>query len=620
MMELIIIMPTRTLSNHDIARVLNEVATYYDMEGVPFKPRAYEKVALSIEALDREVADLYQEGGAEALRSIPNVGEGLAAHIELLLKKGTFPEYKRLKKKIPVKLDELTGIEGLGPKSIKTLYEKLRIKNLADLERAAKTHKIRALSHFGEKSEEKIVRGIEFLKKSTGRFLLGYIDQLVHTIEERLKQMPGVGQVTTAGSYRRRQETIGDIDILVSVKPISRDQVTKRVMETFVNMPEVAEVLAHGKTKSMVRLSTGIQADVRVLPEKFYGAALQYFTGSKDHNVLTRKIAIAKGLKLNEYGVFKNIKLKMKNEKWVRIAGKTEKEVYNALGLVLIPPELRTASGEIEAARQNFLQQRKKLGGQARGGLPDLISYGSIRGDLQVQTNWTDGHDTIEVMAQAAADAGLEYIAITDHTRALAMTGGLDEKGLARQAREINKINARFHINGSRFQILKSAEVNVFKDGKLDIADEALRKLDIICVAVHSHFTLSEQDQTERIIRAIKHPLVNILFHPTGRVIQKREPYAVNIDKIVRAASLYGVALEANAYPDRLDLKDAHIRKAIEAGVKLIINSDAHSTLHFKFLDLGVAQARRGWATAKDVLNTLPCEKFLKTLKGLKKK
>ncbi|OGL69331.1 hypothetical protein A3B21_05115 [Candidatus Uhrbacteria bacterium RIFCSPLOWO2_01_FULL_47_24] len=599
----------RHLSNHDIARVLNEMAVLYEMEDVEFKPRAYERVAMSIEALDREVTDIYTEGGIKALHTIPNVGEGIAAHIELLLKKGTFPEYERLKKKFPIKLDELMGIGGLGPKSIKTLYRKLKIKDLKGLEQAAREHKIDKLAHFGEKSERKILKGIEFLKKGTGRFLLGSIDSLVRAMEERLRRVPGVRHVTTAGSYRRRQETIGDIDILVSVKDMGKlsfrrdGSSASKLMDTFVNMPEVSEVLAHGLTKSMVRLKDSIQADVRVLPENVYGAALQYFTGSKEHNVEVRKIAIKKGLKLSEYGVFAIKALKHKNIK-TPVAGRTEEEVYKALGMEWMPPELRTASGEIEAARA--------------GKLPKLIPYGSLRGDLQVQSNWTDGHDTIEAMSKAAATAGLEYIAITDHTKGLAMTRGLDEKRLLQQRKEIDRINKKLHATRYTLQVLKGTECNILKDGKLDLADSALKKLDIVAVAVHSHFNLSERAQTERIIRAMKNPFVNILFHPTGRKIQKREPYAVNMNKIIRAAVQYGVALEVNAAPERLDLKDLHIREAVEAGAKLVIDSDAHAAAHFKWLDFGIAQARRGWATAKDVLNTLPCEEFLKALKRLK--
>lgn len=579
------------MTNSEIAKILREMGMLYEMDDVQFKPRAYEKAAMAIEELSEGVRELYKRGGKKALDGIPGVGPAIAAHIEALLNTGTFSEYRRLKKKIPVALDELVAVEGLGPKMVKALYQKLRVRSLKDLEHAAKAGKIRKLPHFGAKSEEKILRGIEFLRKSKGRFLLGTILPLIRTIEERLRKVPGVEQVTTAGSVRRFQETIGDIDILVTAKK------PDAVMKVFTGMPEVEAVIARGPTKSAVRLRQGVNADVRVLPDESYGAALQYFTGDKAHNIEVRKIAIKKGWKLNEYGLFKGTK---------RIAGHTEEEIYKKLGLAWIPPDIRTASGEIEAA--------------AKGKLPDLIPFGSIRGDCQVQTEWTDGSASIAQMVEAAQKAGLEYIVITDHTRSLAMTGGLDERKLAQQGKEIDRLNRKFQVLSSKFQVLKGAEVNILKDGTPDIADEALRKLDIVCISVHSHFGMTEREMTERIIRALKHPHVNILLHPTGRIIGRREPYKVDMEKVIRAAKQYGVALEANSSPERLDLKDAHIRMAIEVGAKLVVDSDAHSPSHFGFLDFGVAQARRGWGTAKDVLNTLSVENFLKALKGLKKR
>lgn len=587
----------KSLSNHEIADILREMAVFCEMEGISFKPQAYERAAASIEAHEREASDLYAAGGFEALRSIPGVGEGIARHIESILKTGTFAEYEKYKKHFPVNLAELTAVSGLGAKNIKTLYQKLKIKNLKELETAARAGKIRKLTHFGARSEEKILKSLEFLKRNSGRFLLGDIEPVVEAIEGQLKKIPGVGKVITAGSYRRRQETVGDIDMLATARN------PKKITDALAHLPLAAEILAHGPTKAMIRIKMGVEVDLRVVPEESYGAALQYFTGDKTHNVALRKIAIAKGLKLNEYGVFRGKK---------QIAGRTEEDVYRALGIGWMDPELRTASGEIEAALR-----------QAQGktpGLPEILPYGSLRGDLQVQTDWTDGQDSLDDMVDAARTAGLEYIAITDHTQALAMTGGLDESKLAKQGKKIDKVNAKYKIQNTKFTILKSAELNILKDGSLDINDKALAKLDIVSVSVHSHFNLPEKEQTERIIRAMKHPLVNILFHPTGRLIQKREAYAVDMAKIIRAAKEYGVALEVNASPERLDLKDTHIRMAVEAGVKLVINSDAHAVSHFDFLNFGVAQARRGWATAKNVLNTLPCDQFLKTLKGLKRK
>lgn len=562
------------------------MAIFYEMKEVPFKPRAYERAAMSIASFDTEMSDLFKQSGTKALADVPGVGPGIAAHIFSILKTGTFPEYEKMRKKIPINLEELGAIEGVGPKTMLALYKKLGVKNRADLEHAVASGKLAKLPHFGKKSAEKIAQSISFQKQSTGRFLLGNIKPTVEALEKKIKTIPGVIHVVTCGSYRRMQETVGDIDIQATAKN------QKKIIDAFLKLPEIEHIYGHGSAKANVRLKQGIDADLRVIPDESFGAALQYFTGDKIHNIEVRKIAIKKGLKLNEYGLFRGAK---------KIAGRTEEEVYEKLGLDFIPPELRTASGEIEAART--------------GKLPKLIPYNSIRGDLQVQTSWTDGENSIAEMAEAAQKTGLEYIAITDHTRSLAMTGGLDEAKLARQGKEIDKLNS---VLGSRFSVLKSAEVNILNDGKLDIADSALKKLDVVCVAVHSHFTMTENETTERIIRAIKNPLVNILFHPTGRLIGKREPYKVDILKLLRAAKQFGVAMEANASPDRLDLRDAAIRDAVRLGVKLIVDSDAHALHHFKNLNLGIAQVRRGWGTSRDVLNTKPVDEFLKSLRALK--
>ncbi len=576
------------LSNAEIAKLLATTGDYYEMEDVPFKPRAYARAAETIDALDEEVEELYRRGGRRALEDIPGVGPGIAYHIEEILKRGTFAEYDRLRKKIPVDLPALRSVEGLGPKTIKLLYKDLRIKNLKELEAAVKAGKLRDLPRLGEKSEQKILTGIEFQKKNKGRFLLGVVGPIVQSMGLRLQAVPGVGHVTTAGSYRRWQETVGDIDLLVTTKNPGR------VIKTFLAFPEIVHVYGKGPTKVNVRLRQGIDADLRVVQEDEYGSALQYFTGDKTHNVLLRKIAIKKGLKLSEYGLFRGKK---------RIAGRTEEEIYRALGLDCPPPELRTASGELEAARMHTL--------------PNLIPYGSLQGDLQVQTDWTDGAASIENMARAASRVGLSYIAITDHTRSLAMTGGLDERKIAVQGREIDRVNKKL---GKTMRVLKGSEVNILKDGRLDIADSCLKTLDVVAAAVHSNFNLSMEAQTERIIRALRHPLVNILFHPTGRKIGSREPYKIDILKVLRAAKQYGVAMEANAAPERLDLKDTHIREAVRLGVKLVVDSDAHAPNHFSWLDYGVAQVRRGWGKKSDVLNTKPCEEFLRALKGLKRR
>jgi DNA polymerase (family X) len=571
------------MRNTELAQIFREIAIFLEMQGVQFKPRAYEKVAYALEALEEPVTEIYRRGGVKALREIPGVGEAIAEKIEETVRTGRLKYYEALRKELPVDVRGLTAIEGVGPKTVKLLYEKLGVKNPADLERAARAGKLSGLPHFGEKMEQKILKGIEFLKQGSGRFPLGSVLPLITEIEQRLRQLPEVAEVVVAGSTRRRKETIGDADLLaISKKP-------EKVMEFFVSMPEVMHIHGQGKTKSMVKLKNGMDVDLRVVKQESLGAALNYFTGSKDHNVALRRIAQEKGLKLNEYGLFRGSK---------RIAGKTEAEVYKALGLAYVEPEMRENQGEIEAAKN--------------GKLPNLIGYDDLRGDLQTQTTWTDGGNSIEEMAAEAKRLGLEYIAITDHTKSLAMTGGSDEKKLLKQMAAIDKINQS--LKG--FKILKGAEVNINKDGTLDIEDEVLAKLDVVGVAVHSHFNLPRREMTERILRAMRNPHADILFHPTGRVIQKREPYDVDMDAIIRTAKETGTVLEIDAYPERLDLKDEHVRKAVQAGVKLVIDSDAHSVNHIRFLEFGIAQARRGWAEKKDVINTKPVKEFLKCLKG----
>jgi len=570
------------MPNVEFALIFREISLYLEMQGVQFKPRAYEKVAYTIEALEEPLPEIYKRGGIKALREVPGVGEAIAEKIEEIIQTGKLTYYEELRRKTPVDIRALTAIEGVGPKMVKVLYEKLKVKDVSDLERVAHIGKIRSLPHFGEKMEQKILRGIEFLKQGSGRVTLGAALPLILEIHGRLRELSDVDEVEVAGSIRRRKETVGDADILViSSRP-------EKVMEFFVSMPEVAHVLGKGKTKAMIKLKNGLDVDLRVVPEESFGAALNYFTGSKDHNVALRRIAQEQGLKLNEYGLFRGSQ---------RIAGKTEEEIYQVLGLSFIPPEIREDQGEIEAAK--------------KGDIPDLVGYQDLRGDLQIQTTWTDGANSIEEMAEEARRLGLEYIAITDHTKGLAMTGGSDEKKLLRQMAMIEEINRS--LKG--ITVLKGAEVNINKDGSLDIKDEVLAELDVVGIAVHSHFNLPRREMTERIKRAMRNPHADILFHPTGRVIQKREPYDVDMDEIIRTAKETGTVLEVDAYPDRLDLKDEHVRKAIEAGVKLVIDSDAHSVNHIRFLEFGVAQARRGWARKNDILNTLPEKDFIRSLK-----
>ena len=552
------------------------------MDNVQFKPRAYEKAALTIEALEEDVEKIYADGGIKALKQIPGVGESIAEKIEELLKTGKLEYYEQLHKQAPVDLESLTRIEGLGPKTIKTLYQKLKITNMDELEKAANEHKISQLPGFKKKTEDNILKGIEFAKKSGGRFILGFTLPLIREIEARLKMCPEVKKAVAAGSVRRMRETIGDVDFLV------QSDNAETVADFFVSMPEVIQVIEKGKTKSAVKLKTGMNADIRILPEASFGAALQYFTGSKLHNIELRKIALDKKWKLNEYGIFQKTK---------QIAGKTEEEVYAKLGLQWIPPEMRENTGEIELAKKNQL--------------PNLVDYRDLKGDLQVHTNWTDGQNSICEMAEQAKKNGLEYIVISDHSKYLAMTGGLDEKGLLKQATEIAEVNKQ--VGG--ITVLQGVELNILKDGSLDVSDEALKKLDVAGAGVHSHFDLDKDKMTKRVLKAIENPNVDIIVHPTGRQIQKREPIQLDVEKIIEAAKASGTILDIDSYPDRLDLKDEHIRKAVEVGAKLGISSDSHSTAHMHYLEFGVAQARRGWATAKDIVNTRKLAEFRKTLK-----
>jgi DNA polymerase (family 10) len=576
------------ISNRAIAKLLREIGEYLAMQNVPFKPRAYEKAAEAIDGIE-EVSEIYKSGGIKALEEIPGVGSSIGEKIEELLKTGRIAYYEGLKKKAPVDLSELAKVEGLGPKSVKYLYEKLGVKNLADLERAAKAGKIAKLEGFGKKSEEKILKGISFAKSYGGRFVLGSVMPEIRVIEERLKKLPGVEKIIVAGSVRRRKETVGDADILIISKK------SAPIMDLFVALPEVASVIAHGETKSSVKLASGINVDLRVVPAESYGAALNYFTGSKDHNVALRTLAIQKGWKLNEYGLFKGEH---------RIAGKTEEELYEKFGMDYIEPELRENTGELEAA----LRQAQGK----RSGLPKLIGYGDLQGDLQIQTDWTDGSDSIETMAKTAMAHGLKYIAITDHTKWLAMTHGLDETRILKQMAEIDRLNKKF---AGAIKILKGSECDILKDGSLDLSDAVLSKLDVVGVSVHSFFNMSRKDQTARITRAITNPNADILFHPTGRIINRRPAYDVDIDALIAAAKRTGTIMEIDAFPDRLDLKDEHIRKCVAASVKMAIDSDAHSPAHFSVLEYGIAQARRGWSEKKDIINAWPLEKMLKSLK-----
>jgi len=574
------------MKNQELAKIFNDMARFLEMDGVAFKPYAYERAALSLEALSEDVGDIYRKGGVKALLEIPGIGKAIADHIEEYIKTGKIKHYESYKKKLPLKIDELIRVEGMGPRKARVLYQKLGIKDLKDLEKAAKAHKIAPLFGFGEKTEKNILQGLEFLKRDKGRFLLGHVMPSVEYIYKKLKNLKEVDQISLAGSVRRRKETIGDVDILVtSEKPT-------KVVDFFVELDGVEKVWGKGSTKSSVRMREGFDVDLRVVPKRSYGSALQYFTGSKEHNIITRKIAIDKGLKLSEYGVFKGKK---------QIAGKTEEDVYKAIGLPYIEPELRENDGEIEAA--------------LKGNLPKIIGYKDIRGDLHCHSNWNGGENSIEDMAKIAMKMGYEYIGISDHTKFLRIERGLDEKQLLKQNEAIKKINDKFKKQGIRFRVLHGCESNILNDGSIDIKDEVLAKLDYVIAGLHSSMKMDKKEMTARFVKAMENPNVDIISHPTGRLIGRRDEFQLDFDKILETAIRTGTILEINSSPERLDLRDLYIRRAKNQGVKMIIDTDSHRKEQLGLMEYGISQARRGWAEKSDVINTNSVEKLLEYFK-----
>jgi len=574
------------MKNQEIAKIFYGIASYLEMEDVAFKPYAYEKAAINLETLKEDVEEIYKKGGLKALKSLPGVGKSTALKIEEYLKTNKIKHYEQLKKKIPFNLEEIIAIEGMGPKKAKVLYQKLGIKNIKDLEIAAKAGKIARLFGFGVITEKNIMEGIAFLKRSKGRFLLGEILPKAKEAYEKLKSLKEVERIDYAGSIRRMKETIGDVDFLV----ISKNPA--KVMDFFVSLPGVIKIWGKGSTKASVRMKDGVDMDIRVVPEKSYGSALQYFTGSKEHNIVTRKIAIDKGLKLSEYGLFFGAK---------KIAGENEKEIYKILGMEWMPPELRENQGEIEAS--------------LAGKLPKMIDYDDIKGDLHCHSKWDGGANTISEMAEAAETIGYEYIGIADHTKFLRIEHGLNEKQLESRNKEIDKINSKFKIQNSKLRILKGCEANILNDGSVDIKDEALAKLDFVIAGVHSSFKMEKTKMTERMIRAMKNPHVDIISHPTGRILKRRDEYQIDFEKILKVAKETGTILEINSYPERLDLNDQNIRRAKTAGVKMVINTDSHHKNQMRFMEFGVSQARRGWAEKEDIVNCWSLEKMLKFFK-----
>ena len=601
--------------NSEAAKIFREIAfilqTLEEKKSEPntiFKIRSYNRAADEIQNLSSDIGDIYKKEQLKGLLKIPSIGKAIATKLEEYITTGNIHYYDELKEKLPVDVSQFFGLEGIGPKTIKMLYDNIGIKNISDLEKAALEGKIRRVPGFSQKKEELILKKIQFFRKGGGRRLIGEVYPLVRRIEERLSGNTGIKQAVVVGSFRRMKETIGDIDYLVSVMS---EKDGDNIIDYFVNMPEVKEVSGRGLSKAFVKLNNGIDADLLVVPEESFGAAMQYFTGSKEHGIAMRKIAISKGLRLNEWGVF--------DKENHRIAGATEEGVYQVLGLEWVPPEMRENRGEIELAKieKNGTEKKEKEAEKAR--LSQLIAYDDLKGDLQVHSNNTDGTMSIEEMALNARDKfGLSYIAISDHTKSLRLTNGLDEKQLLSQVDTIAELNDKIKINNDNnkhFRILSSAEVNILKDGSLDISNNVLDKLDIVGAAIHSHFSLPIELQTTRLINAAQNPSIDIIFHPTGRIINRREGYPVNISKLIEVANESNTILEIDSYYDRLDLKDEFIRMAVENNVKLVIDSDAHHPLHYAFLVFGIGQARRGWAKKSDILNTLTATELLDKLK-----
>jgi DNA polymerase (family 10) len=541
-----------------------------------FKISAYRKASRILGDLTQDIEEV---AGRGELKKIPGIGEGIAQKIEEYLKTGKVSKFEEVRKEVPDELIAIMGIPGMGPKTLALLHKERRIESLSQLEKAVEDGSLIGLPGMGEKKVENIRRGIQLLKQSKGRMNLGMAFPVAKRIVETLREKTGSKKIEWAGSLRRMRETIGDIDILAT----GPDH--EKIIQTFTHLPEVKEVLASGETKASVIVEGGLQIDLRVVEEGSYGAALQYFTGSKGHNIHLRGIAKARGIKINEYGVFKGEK---------KIGGKEENDVYKALGMVWIEPELREDRGEIEAAQEKRLSR--------------LIVESEIKGDLHVHTNWSDGSSSIEEVARAAQGRGYQYVAICDHTKSLKITHGLDETRLMKQMKEIDRLNEKME----GFQILKGTEVDILSDGKLDISDKVLEKLDIVIAAIHSGFKQDREKMTKRIIRALENPLVHIIAHPSGRLLGARDPYEVEMDELMEAAKKYGKALEINAYFERLDLDDIHCRKAKEMSIRVAIGTDTHHLDQMWMMSLGVAVARRGWLETQDVLNALSLKELLK--------
>lgn len=570
------------MKNKEIASIFNDIADILEIKGEnPFRIRAYRRAALTLESLSKDVVGTPKE----ELLKIPGIGQDLAGKIEEYVNTGKIQSYEDIKKEIPEGLSSLLKVPGLGPKTAKILYEKLNIKNIKDLENYARAHKLSGLPGIKERTEENIIKGIDMLKRGMERKPLGKVLPIAEEILDYLKKRTKINKLSLAGSIRRWKDTIKDIDILAT----SNDP--KSVMNTFIHLPNVKEVLMHGSTKSSIIIQEGIQVDLRVVEEESYGAALAYFTGSKEHNIRLREMAVKAGLKINEYGIFRE-----KDNK--KIGGEKEEDIYKILGLPYIPPEMREDTGEIEAALD--------------GKLPVLINLKDIKGDLHVHTKRSDGSHDYDELITAARELGYEYIAITDHSKGLGIARGLNEEKVIDEKKEIDGLNKK--LKG--FKILSGIEVDIRSDGQLDLSDDILKQLDIVIASIHSGFKQSREQITQRIISAMKNPYVSIIAHPTGRLIGEREPYDIDMEKIIKIAADTKTALEINAYPLRLDINDIYVKKAASIGVPIVISTDTHTLSQFKFMAYGVHIARRGWLEKKHVINTMNYNNLIKFLKN----
>ena len=577
------------MDNRSIAQLLAETADLLEISsGDPFRIRSYRRAAEAVESSTVQLSEI--AGDLKKLLEIPGIGKGMAANIQEIEKAGTMPLREELLTKYKPTMLDLLKLPGMGPKSVALFWDALQVASIADLEAAIAAGKLESLPRMGAKQIEKLKKGIEDYKKNSGRFLIDDAEEAAEKLIDYLRKFDGLETITPAGSLRRGRETVGDLDILVTGPGCAEDRVQAAVEYTAA-YPPIADLIAKGQNKVSFRLRSGLQVDVRLLPEGSYGAALQYFSGSKMHNVTVRQRALKRGYTLSEYAL-------ARIEDGSFVAGATEEEIYAALGLDWIPPELRENNGEIEASEQHRL--------------PTLIEPSDIRGDVHMHTDATDGKNTIREMAEAAVARGYEYIAITDHTKNLAMTFGLDDERALEHMQRIREVGREME---GRIRIFTGIEVDILHDGELDLSDEVLAQIDVVIASVHSLFNQPEEQMTERVLRALENPNTRILGHPTGRLLLRREAYKLNLPQILRRAAELGVAVEHNAYPDRLDLCDRDLRLAKELGCKISINTDSHHTSHMEKMRFGVSQLRRAWLSKQDVLNTLPPDEFLAALR-----